>query len=124
MERFIKNINAALSKAASEITIGGTIVVTDLEKRIQSAIVQLEEVQTNIEYLRKNHIPTIEVNVSPEDEKPTKDAVMDAWEEHCRSTRRNFIPVVAVIMGKHEAEVRANDGSKLGIYVYATKSFK
>ena len=49
---------------------------------------------------------------------------MDAWEEHCRTTNRSFIPAVAVIMGKHEAEVRANDGSKLGIFVYTTKTFK
>ena len=124
MERFINNINATLSKAASEITIGGTIAIKDLEKKIQFAIGQLKEALTNIDYLHKAHIPTIEVNVSPEYEKPTKDAVMDAWEEHCRSTRCNFIPAVAVIMGTHEAEVRANDGTKLGIYVYATKTFK
>lgn len=124
MERFIKNINAALSKAASEITIGGTVSVNDMEKRIQSAIGQLEEAQNNIDYLRKAHIPTIEVNVTSTDETPTKEAIMDAWEEHCRTTNRSFIPAVAVIMGKHEAEVRANDGSKLGIFVYTTKTFK
>lgn len=124
MERFIKNINAALSKAANEITIGGIVSVNDLEKRIQSAIGQLEEALTNIDCLHKTHIPTIEINVTSTDETPTKETIMDAWEEHCRATNRNFIPAVAVIMGKYEAEVRANDGSKLGIYVYSTKAFK
>jgi hypothetical protein len=124
MERFIKNINAALSKSASEITIGGIVSVNDLEKRILSAIGQLEEALTNIDCLHKAHIPTIEVNVTFTNETPTKEAVMDAWEEHCRATRRNFIPAVAVIMGKHEAEVRANNGTKLGIYEYSTKKFK
>ena len=124
MELYIKNINAALSKAATEIAIGGTISVNDLEKRIQSAIGQLEEVLTNIDHLRKNHTHVVELNVTPTDETPTKESIIDAWEEHCRATRRNFIPAVAVIMGKHEAEVRANDGTKLGIFVYTTKTFK
>lgn len=124
MERFIKNINAALSKAASEITIGGTVSVNDLEKRIRAAIGQLEEVDANIDHLRKAHIPTVELAVSPADEQPTKEAIIDAWEQYCRSTGRGLIPVVAVIMGRNSAELRANDGTKLAVYDYSSKTFK
>ena len=124
MEKFAKNINTVLSQVASMVNIGGTVSVSDLEKRIQSAIGQLEEVQTNIDYLRKAHIPTIELKVVEVEEAPTKEEIIDAWEQHCRSTHLNFIPAVAVIMGRHEAEVRANNGTKLGVYEYSKKKFK
>lgn len=124
MERFAKNIEAALSQVASAVNIGGTISVADLEKRIQTAISQLEEAQTNIDYLHKAHIPTIELSVTPTDEPPTKEAIIDAWEQYCRSTGRGLIPVVAVIMGRQKAELRSNDGTKLAIYEYSTKKFK
>lgn len=124
MEKFAKNINTVLSQVASMVNIGGTVSVPELEKRIQSAIGQLEEVQTNIDYLRKAHIPTIELKVVEVEEIPTKEEIIDAWEQHCRSTHQNFIPAVAVIMGQHEAEVRDNNGMKLGVYEYSKKKFK
>lgn len=125
MERISKNINAALSQVASAVTIDGNVPITDLEKRILSAIGQLEEAKVNIDELKSIlHFPTIELHVREAEETPSKEYILDAWEQHCRSHRQNFIPAVAVIMGRHQAEVRANDGTKLGIYDYASKQFK
>lgn len=124
MEKITKTIEMALSQVASAVNIGGTVSVADLEKRIQTAMSQLDEVQTNINYLHKAHIPTVELSVTPADEPPTKEAIIDAWEQFCRSTGRGLIPVVAVIMGRQEAELRSNNGTKLAIYEYSTKKFK
>ena len=124
MERFTNNIETALSQVASAVNISGTVSVSDLEKRIRAAIGQLEEVDANIDHLRKAHIPTVELAVSPADEQPTKEAIIDAWEQYCRSTGHGLIPVVAVIMGRNSAELRANDGTKLAVYDYSSKTFK
>lgn len=124
MQRIINNIQTALSQVASAVDISGSISVADLAKRVQTAIGQLEEVQVNIDYLRKAHIPTVEMAVSPAEEQPTKDAIIDAWEQYCRSAGRGLIPVVAVIMGRQSAELRANDGTKLAVYDYQSKTFK
>lgn len=124
MERFAKNIETALSQVATAVNISGTVSIADLEKRIRAAIGQLEEVDANIDHLRKAHIPTVELAVSPADEQPTKEAIIDAWEQYCRSAGRGLIPVVAVIMGRSSAELRANDGTKLAVYDYSSKTFK
>ncbi len=122
--KFFKNIESALSQVHSQISIVGTVSVTELEKRIQSAIDHLEHVQTNIDYLRRSHVATIELNVSSVEETPTQEAIIDAWEQHCRDTRQSLIPVTAVIMQKDHAELRATDGTKLSRYDFSTKTFK
>ncbi len=121
--KFINNIQSALSQVDSQISIEGTVSVTELEKRIQSAIGQLEHVQSNCDYLRRSHVATVELNVSVE-ETPTQEAIIDAWEQHCRTTHQSLIPVTAVIMQKDHAELRATDGTKLARYDFSTKTFK
>ncbi|MBR1525154.1 MAG: hypothetical protein IJ640_00640 [Prevotella sp.] len=123
MERFVENIETALSQVASAVNIGGTVSVSDLEKRIQTAISQLEEVQTNIDYLHKRHIPTIELQVMGTDELPTNESILFAWTKFCRQTHRN-LEHVTVIKGRSSAELRANDGTKLAVYDYSSKTFK
>ncbi len=122
--KFINNIESALSQVDSQISIVGTVSVAELEKRIQSAIGQLEHVQANIDYLRKSHVATIELNVSSVEETPTQEAIIDAWEQHCRDTRQSLIPVTAVIIQRDHAELRATDGTKLARFDFSTKTFK